>query len=68
MSAISGSAGVGVPYRWRDIKLLTRLQTRRTTMTECPTRVFKEGWLANWFITERVTGLGGRQLHLVDSK
>ena len=35
--SFSGSAGVEVPYRWRDIKLLTRLQiqTRRTTMTEC---------------------------------
>ena len=29
----------GSPLRWRDIKLPTRLQTWRTTMTECPTRV-----------------------------
>ena len=33
-------------------------------MTECPTRVFREGWLANWLITERVTGLGGSCIQL----
>ena len=66
-SAISGSAGVEVPDRWRDIKLLTRLQTRRTIMTEYPTRVFREGWLANWLITERVTGLGGSCIQLTQS-
>ena len=36
-------------------------------MTECPTRVFREGWLANWLITERVTGLGGSCIQLTQS-
>ena len=66
-SAISGSAVVEVPCRWRDIKLLTKLQTQRTTMTECPTKGLREGWLANWLITERVTGLGGSCIQLTQS-
>ena len=36
-------------------------------MTECPIRVFREGWLANWLITERVTGLGGSCIQLTQS-
>ena len=36
-------------------------------MTECSTRVFREGWLANWFITERVTGLRGSCIQLTQS-
>ena len=54
----------GSPLRWRDIKLLARLQTRRNTMTE---EGLREGWLANWLITERVTGLGGSCIQLTQS-
>ena len=36
----------GNSLRRRDIKLPRRLQIRRTTMTECPTRVWERaGWL-----------------------
>ena len=43
-----GGSSVG----WCDIKLPTRLQTWRTTMTDCPTRVWKR---ADW-----LTGLSPR--------
>ena len=58
----------GSPRRWRDIKLPTRLQTDMANYNDgVSDEGLKTGWLANWLITERVTGTRG-QLHPVDSK
>ena len=55
----------GSPLRWRDIKLPTRLQTDMANYNDWVSdEGLKTGWLANWLITERVTGLGGSCIQL----
>ena len=49
------------PLRWRDIKLPTDMANYNDWVFD---EGLKTGWLANWLITERATGLGGSCIQL----
>ena len=57
----------GRPLRWPSIMLPTRLQTWRIINDYVSDEGLREGRLANWLITDRVTGLRGSCIK-VDSK
>ena len=59
------------PLRWCDKKLPTiphgELQCDKLQQTLVSDEGLKKGWLANWLITEKVTGLGGSCIQLTQS-